>query len=110
MLCSYCSLESNATISTVGIVGIVAGSLLFTIVCLFGICFGIYFCVKAKKPCTKTGPSSVLESSSVYESSIKLNYSAVENCDSTGSDSEREERFDHYQPPAAPLPHNEETD
>lgn len=80
-----------------------AGSLLFLIVCLIGICFGIYFGAKAKKPCTKD------KHSPVHDSSIKLNYSIVENLDSTCTNSEQEERFNHrYQPPT-PLPQNNET-
>ena len=81
-----------------------AGSLLFAIICLIGVCYGIYFSAKAKKPCVKS------DTSDIHESSIKLNYSAVENYDSTCTDSEQEDRFDryHYQPPA-PLPQNNET-
>ena len=78
------------------------GSLFFTAICLCGICFGIYFCVKAKKPCVKQ------ESSPVHESSLKLNYSTVENYSIAGTDTEQEDRFNHcdYQPPNA-LPHTE---
>ena len=97
-----CSVEN--TISTAGIAGIVAGSFLFAMICLIGTCYSIYFSVKAKKPCVKPEPSEI------RESSIKLNYSAVENYDSTCTDSEQEDRFDHnhYQPPA-PLLQNDET-
>ena len=88
-----------ASISAATIAGIVIGSLSFAVICLCGICFGVYFSVKAKKPCVKQ------ESSPIHESSIKLNYSAVENYSST-TDSEQEERLDCYQPPN-PLSHTE---
>lgn len=101
--------ESTANTSRTGIAGIVVGSLLFAIICLFGFCFGIYFSVKAKKPCKKTEPSA---ESTVPESLVKLNYSAVQNCDN-GTDSEQEERFGHrhceYEPPSPLLQNDEET-
>ena len=97
--------STTGSFSTASITGIIVGSLLFGMICLFGVCCGIYFCARAKKPCFK---SKSLEDS---ESSVKLNYSAVNNSDGTCTDSEQEEKFDHshYQPPT-PLLKNDEAD
>ena len=95
--------SSTGGVSTADIAGIIAGSLLVTIICIFGVCCGIYFSGKAKKPYCKH------DSSVDHDSSVKLNYSAVYNSDGTCTDSEQEEKFDHlhYQPPT-PLLQNDE--
>ena len=93
--------STSGSLSTASITGIIVGSLVFGMICLFGVCCGIYFSARAKKPCFK---SESLDP----ESSVKLNYSAVENSDGTCTDSEQEEKFD-YQPPT-PLLQNVETD
>ena len=107
MLIIVCFIEttgsSTGSVSTADIAGIIAGSLLVTIICIFGVCCGIYFSGKAKKPYCKH------DSSVDHDSSVKLNYSAVYNSDGTCTDSEQEEKFDHphYQPPT-PLLQNDE--
>ena len=101
LLCNFCFIEAPEDSIRANIAGIVAGSILFGLICLLGTCVGIYFGVKAKKPCVKPEPSAD------HESSIKLNYSAViESNDSTYTDSEQEERFNNYQPPTPLLRNN----
>ena len=103
LLCNFCFIETPEDIIRANIAGIVVGSILFGLICLLRTCVGIYVLwhEKVKKPCVKPEPSAD------YESSIKLNYSAViMNNDSTYTDSEQEERFKNYEPPTPLLRNN----